>query len=188
LVRVWCLVLARAGDVEEAELVAPMGTRSCLQAPTVTVRRTSRWRRGEGDPTRHEGRIRVRVQPRLVARWNADGLLYADAIVDEAMGAGLDGSDPITVHVKQLRAELLSVKGDLERELERVVLDCTVCGRTVQYVGGLGVRSGHWRTPNRRHAKTPKLKRDARSTSLKAHCNEALSNAGREPIVWCLSK
>jgi hypothetical protein len=42
-----------------------------------------------------------------------------------------------------LGAELLSVKGDLERELEKVVLDCAACGRTVHYVGGLGVRAGH---------------------------------------------
>jgi hypothetical protein len=68
----------------------------------------------------------------------------ADAIVDEAMAAGLDGSDPVTVHVNQLRAELLSVKADLERELERVVLDCVVCGRMVHYVGGLGGRADHW--------------------------------------------
>jgi hypothetical protein len=67
----------------------------------------------------------------------------ADAIVDEAAAAGLDGSDPLTVHVKMLRAELLSVKADLERELERVVLDCLVCGRTAHYVGGFGVRAGH---------------------------------------------
>lgn len=43
-----------------------------------------------------------------------------------------------------LRAELLSVKGDLEREIERIVLDSAVCGRTVHYVGGLGVSPGHW--------------------------------------------
>ncbi len=50
----------------------------------------------------------------------------ADAIVDEAVAAGLDGFDPLTVHAKQRRAELLSVKADLERELEREILDCTV--------------------------------------------------------------
>jgi hypothetical protein len=43
----------------------------------------------------------------------------ADAIVDHAMAAGLDGSARLTVQVKQLLAELLSVKADLERELER---------------------------------------------------------------------
>jgi hypothetical protein len=35
----------------------------------------------------------------------------ADAIVDEAVAAGLDGSDPLMVHVKQLRAELLFGEG-----------------------------------------------------------------------------
>lgn len=83
----------------------------------------------------------------------------ADSIVDEVMAAGLDGSDPITVHVKQLRAELLSAKADLERELERVVLDCTVCGRTVHYVGGLGVRAGHWAHSEPAPHATPKLVR-----------------------------
>jgi hypothetical protein len=48
----------------------------------------------------------------------------ADAIVDEAMAAGLDGSNPLTIHVKQLPAELLCIKAALERELEREVLEC----------------------------------------------------------------
>jgi hypothetical protein len=68
----------------------------------------------------------------------------ADTIVDEAMAAGLDGSDKDVVSTKMLRVELLSVKADLERELEKVVLDCAVCGKRVHYVGGLGVRVGHW--------------------------------------------
>jgi len=33
-----------------------------------------------------------------------------NVIVDQAMAAGLDGSDTVTIHVKTLRAELLSVK------------------------------------------------------------------------------
>jgi hypothetical protein len=61
--------------------------------------------------------------------------------------------------MKMLRAELLSVKADLERKLERVVLDCTVCGRTVHYVGGLGVRSGHWAHAEPAPHETPKLVR-----------------------------
>jgi hypothetical protein len=44
------------------------------------------------------------------------------------MAAGLDGSDKIIVSTKMLRAELLLVKADLERELEKAVLECTVCG------------------------------------------------------------
>jgi len=59
----------------------------------------------------------------------------ANALVENAMGTGLDGSDPLVVSIRMLRAQLLSVKADLERELERVVLDCRVCGRTVHYVG-----------------------------------------------------
>jgi hypothetical protein len=83
----------------------------------------------------------------------------ADTIVDEAMEAGLDGSDRIVVSTKMLRAELLSVKADLERELERLVLDCVVCGRTVHYVGGLGVRTGHWAHAEPAPHATPKLGR-----------------------------
>jgi hypothetical protein len=41
----------------------------------------------------------------------------ANAIVDEAQNAGLDGSDPVTLQAKMFRRELLSVKADLEREL-----------------------------------------------------------------------
>jgi hypothetical protein len=83
----------------------------------------------------------------------------ANSIVDEAMVAGFDGSDRIVVGVKMLRAELLSVKADLERELERIVLDCAVCGRTVHYVGGLGVRAGHWGHAEPAPHETPKLNR-----------------------------
>jgi hypothetical protein len=81
----------------------------------------------------------------------------ANAIVDEAMDAGLDGSEPCVVNLKMLRAELLSVKGDLERELERVVLDCTVCGVPAHYVGGLGVKAGHWAHAEPAPHTTPKL-------------------------------
>jgi len=90
----------------------------------------------------------VRADERAVleraTRSVTDQAANADSIVDEAMNTGLDGSDPLVVSVKMLRAELLDVKGDLEGELERIVLDCTACGRTVHYVGGLGVRAGHW--------------------------------------------
>jgi hypothetical protein len=79
----------------------------------------------------------------------------ADAIVDEAMAGGFDGSDPLTVNIKMLRAELLSVKSDLER----LVLDCVVCGRTAHYVGGLGVRAGHWAHAEPAPHATPKLMR-----------------------------
>lgn len=68
----------------------------------------------------------------------------AGALVDEAMDAGLDGSHPLTVHAKMLRLELIEVKADLERELGRLILDCSDCGRTVHWVAGLGVTPGHW--------------------------------------------
>jgi hypothetical protein len=83
----------------------------------------------------------------------------ADAIVDEAMDAGLDGSAPLVVNVKMLRAELLSVKADLERELEREFLDCVVCGVPAHYVAGLGVRAGHWAHAEPAPHATPKLSR-----------------------------
>jgi hypothetical protein len=66
----------------------------------------------------------------------AEQAANANAIVDEAMDAGLDGSEPCVVNLKMLRAELLSVKADLERELEKVWLNCVVCGVPARYVGG----------------------------------------------------
>lgn len=68
----------------------------------------------------------------------------ADALVDEALSAGLDGSHPVTVHAKMLRLELLKVKADIERELGQLVLDCSACGQTVHWVSGLGSAPGHW--------------------------------------------
>lgn len=68
----------------------------------------------------------------------------ADALVDEAVAAGLDGSHPVTLQAKLLRLELLKVKADLERELGQLVLDCSDCGRTVRWVSGLGPSPGHW--------------------------------------------
>jgi hypothetical protein len=83
----------------------------------------------------------------------------ADVIVDEAMDAGLDGSEPFVVNIKRLCAELLSFKGDLERELEKVQLDCIVCGVSAHYVGGLGVRAG-W-------ARETRTARDAEAQTLR---------------------
>jgi hypothetical protein len=82
-----------------------------------------------------------------------------NAIVGEAIDAGLDGSEPFVVNIKRLRAELLSVKGDLERELKTVVLDCAVCGVPAHYFGGLGVKAGHWALRSRRHIETRRLDR-----------------------------
>jgi hypothetical protein len=90
----------------------------------------------------------------------------ADAIVDEAMAAGLDGSDRLTLGVKELRAELLYVKADLEHELEREILDCAVCGRTVHYVGGLTSGMVIGRTPNRRRTPHPNSRRSTRRLGI----------------------
>jgi hypothetical protein len=68
----------------------------------------------------------------------------ADAVVDEAVAAGLNGSHPVTLQAKMLRQELLQVKADLERELGHLVLDCSACGRTVHWVAGLPASPGHW--------------------------------------------
>lgn len=67
-----------------------------------------------------------------------------DALVHEAVEVGLGGSAPLTFHAKMIRQELLRVKAELERELERLELDCSACGRRVHWVSGLGVRVGHW--------------------------------------------
>lgn len=68
----------------------------------------------------------------------------ASATIDEALDAGLDGSDPITLQAKMLRLQLLNVRADLERELGGLVIDCTDCGQTVHWVAGLGISIGHW--------------------------------------------
>jgi hypothetical protein len=52
-----------------------------------------------------------------------------DALVDEALAAGLDGSHPVTIQAKLLRLELLKVKADMDEALGAFVLDCTACGR-----------------------------------------------------------
>jgi hypothetical protein len=73
----------------------------------------------------------------------------ADPIMDEAMDAGIDGSEPFVVNLKMPRAELLSVKGDLERELEKVQLGlCRLRGarslrRRSRRAGGPLVARGH---------------------------------------------
>jgi hypothetical protein len=74
----------------------------------------------------------------------AEQAAKADELVDEAIEVGHGRSDPLVVHAKMLRLELLKVKADLERELEDFVLDCSKCGLDVHWVSGLGVMPGHW--------------------------------------------
>jgi hypothetical protein len=54
----------------------------------------------------------------------AEQATTADALVDEAIDVGHGRSDPLVVHAKMLRLELLNVKADLERELEDFSLNC----------------------------------------------------------------
>jgi hypothetical protein len=68
----------------------------------------------------------------------------ADAVVDEAHAAGLPADHPVTRQAKLLRLEILQLKGDLDAELRRFVLDCTACGATVHWVPGTGVAAGRW--------------------------------------------
>jgi hypothetical protein len=51
------------------------------------------------------------------------------------------------------------VKAGLERELEKVWLNCVVCGVPAHYVGGLGVRAGHWAHAAPAPHETPKVAR-----------------------------
>ena len=66
-------------------------------------------------------------------------------VIDEAMEAGLTPDHPVTVAAKQVRLELLKVKADLERELGKLVLNCSACGMEVHWVQGVSMADpGHW--------------------------------------------
>jgi hypothetical protein len=73
----------------------------------------------------------------------------ADALIDDLQAAGLREDGPV-LQAKLLRLELLKVKGDLERELGRWVLDCRRCNRRVHWVSGIGVTRATWRTQSQR--------------------------------------
>lgn len=61
------------------------------------------------------------------------------------MEAGLASNHPVTIAAKQVRLELLKVKADLERELSKLVLNCTACGQEVHWVQGVNMADpGHW--------------------------------------------
>ena len=68
----------------------------------------------------------------------------ADAyrLVDELADAGFGAEDPLMVTAKELRWELLRVKGDLERQLSGLLLECTRCGRRVHWVSGIASEPG----------------------------------------------
>jgi hypothetical protein len=67
----------------------------------------------------------------------------ADALIYDLKTAGLPEDGPV-LQAKLIRLELLKVKGDLERELGRWVLDCRRCNRRVRWVAGIGILPGHW--------------------------------------------
>lgn len=101
------------------------------------------------DHTWREPRLRpAQRRERDLLEWAvsavAGSAAEAEAVIDEGMEAGLGGTDPITLHLKMVRLELLTVKSGLERELERLLLDCSECGREVFWMSGLGVQGGHW--------------------------------------------
>ena len=64
------------------------------------------------------------------------------------------------LQAKLLRLELLNVKADLEGELGRLILHCIACGRTVHWVSGLGVESGHWAHAEPAPHGEPKVEKD----------------------------
>ncbi len=74
----------------------------------------------------------------------SDQAAAASKLVDDALAATLTESDPLVLHAKMLRLELLNTKASLERELETLSLNCSSCGRNVHWVAGLGVVPGHW--------------------------------------------
>ena len=49
-------------------------------------------------------------------------------VIGKAIEAGLAADPPVTVAAKQVRLELLKVKADPERELAKLVLNCSACG------------------------------------------------------------
>lgn len=71
------------------------------------------------------GRSQRDILERAV-RTLAEQAAKADALVDQALDAGLDGSHPLTVHAKMLRLELLQVKADLGRGAVSAS-DCSRC-------------------------------------------------------------
>jgi hypothetical protein len=62
----------------------------------------------------------------------AEQAAKADALIDELKAAGLPEDGPV-LQAKLIRLELLKVKGDLERELGRWLLDCRRCNRRVHW-------------------------------------------------------
>ena len=77
---------------------------------------------------------------RSVAKQARNAYDLIDALA--AMGVADDAAPMLAA--KELRAELLRVKGNLERELRGWLLRCRRCNRSVHWVSGVGSRPGHW--------------------------------------------
>jgi hypothetical protein len=65
-------------------------------------------------------------------------------LIEELHQAGLPPNHGAVAAAKRLRLELLGVKGDLERELSGLLLDCQRCGQRLHWVPGVGPLLGHW--------------------------------------------
>jgi hypothetical protein len=73
----------------------------------------------------------------------AEQAAKVDALINDLLLLGLAQDGPV-LQAKLIHLELLKVKGDLERELGRWVLDCRRCSRRVHWVAGIGIRPGNW--------------------------------------------
>jgi hypothetical protein len=90
----------------------------------------------------------------------------ANAIVGEAIDAGLAGSEPLVVNLKMLHAELLSVKSDLERELEKSFSTASSAAfrRTMWAASAFERATGH--APRRHRTKRPRSRSDSTRPAL----------------------
>jgi hypothetical protein len=74
----------------------------------------------------------------------ADHARDAYALIEELRAAGFPADGPTMLAAKRLRMQLLTTKGDLERELGRFLRHCQRCDRDVHWVPGVGPEPGHW--------------------------------------------
>jgi hypothetical protein len=74
----------------------------------------------------------------------ADHARDAYALIDQIHEAGHPTDSQTMLAAKKLRMQLLTTKGELERELARLVRDCRRCDRTVHWVPGVGSDPGRW--------------------------------------------
>ena len=138
-----------------ADVIIVVGGLAILLAVLIAVLRTNRrdakdvWQAPEGTeyevpPTEgpRSERQDWEVLSKAVTMISASAA-DASRVVDEAAEA-LDASHPVTTHASLVRLEMLEVKADLERELEKLVLECSACGQPVRWVSSLGVDVGHW--------------------------------------------